>query len=88
LPIRSSITAPAFVVRMPIVRAHLRSDAEMHEHALHGFAKVLPDTLARRIVRRTGPRVKLHRRAPPRGLPGFRHGGYTPAAMPPPRRHP
>ncbi|MCI3952757.1 MAG: hypothetical protein K0R53_2255, partial [Burkholderiales bacterium] len=27
---------------------------------LHGFAKVLLDTLARMITRRTEPRIKLH----------------------------
>jgi NADH:quinone reductase (non-electrogenic) len=32
----------------------------MHLHALHGFAKVMFDTLARMITRRTEPRVKLH----------------------------
>jgi NADH dehydrogenase len=32
----------------------------MHLYALHGFAKVLFDTLARMITRRTEPRVKLH----------------------------
>jgi NADH dehydrogenase len=32
----------------------------MHLFALHGFAKVLFDTLARMITRRTEPRVKLH----------------------------
>ncbi len=32
----------------------------MHLHALHGFAKVFFDTLARTITRRTEPRVKLH----------------------------
>jgi NADH dehydrogenase len=32
----------------------------MHLHALHGFAKVLFDTAARMITRRTEPRVKLH----------------------------
>ena len=32
---------------------------KMHELALHGFAKVF-DTLARLIVRRTEPHVKLH----------------------------
>ena len=32
-----------------------------HAHyALHGFAKVFFDTLARLITRRTEPRVKLH----------------------------
>jgi NADH:ubiquinone reductase (H+-translocating) len=33
---------------------------KMHELALHGFAKVTLDTLARLIVRRTEPHVKLH----------------------------
>jgi NADH dehydrogenase len=33
---------------------------KMHEHALHGTAKVLLDTLARLITRRTEPQVKLH----------------------------
>jgi NADH:ubiquinone reductase (H+-translocating) len=32
----------------------------MHLYALHGFAKVLFDTLSRMISRRTEPRVKLH----------------------------
>jgi NADH:ubiquinone reductase (H+-translocating) len=33
---------------------------KMHELALHGVAKVVLETLARMIVRRTEPRVKLH----------------------------
>jgi NADH:ubiquinone reductase (H+-translocating) len=33
---------------------------KMHELALHGFTKVALDTLARLIVRRTEPHVKLH----------------------------
>lgn len=33
---------------------------KMHLYALHGFAKVALDTLARLITRRTEPRVKLH----------------------------
>jgi NADH dehydrogenase len=33
---------------------------KMHEYALHGFAKVALDTLARLITRRTEPQVKLH----------------------------
>jgi NADH dehydrogenase len=32
----------------------------MHLYALHGFAKVVLDTLARMIARRTEPRIKLH----------------------------
>jgi NADH dehydrogenase len=33
---------------------------KMHEFALHGFTKVLLDTLARIITRRTEPHIKLH----------------------------
>jgi NADH dehydrogenase len=33
---------------------------KMHELALHGWTKVALDTLARLIVRRTEPHVKLH----------------------------
>jgi len=33
---------------------------KMHEFALHGFFKVLLDTLARLITKRTEPHVKLH----------------------------
>jgi len=33
---------------------------KMHELALHGTVKVALDTLARLIVRRTEPHVKLH----------------------------
>ena len=32
----------------------------LHLYALHGPAKVILDTLARLITRRTEPRVKLH----------------------------
>jgi len=32
----------------------------MHLYALYGFTRVLFDTLARMITRRTEPRVKLH----------------------------
>lgn len=37
-----------------------RSLYKMHLYALHGMAKVVLDTLARMITRRTEPRVKLH----------------------------
>lgn len=33
---------------------------KMHEYALHGLTKVLLDTLARLLTRRTAPHVKLH----------------------------
>jgi NADH dehydrogenase len=32
----------------------------MHLYALHGFTKMLFDTLVRMITHRTEPRVKLH----------------------------
>lgn len=37
-----------------------RSLYKMHQVALHGYAKVFLDTLARTITRRTEPPVKLH----------------------------
>lgn len=37
-----------------------RSLYKMHEYVLHGFSKVALDTLARLIMRRTVPHVKLH----------------------------
>ncbi len=37
-----------------------RSLYKMHLYALHGFSKVLLDTIARMITRRTTPHVKLH----------------------------
>lgn len=33
---------------------------KLHQYALHGFARVFLETLARTITRRTEPRVKLH----------------------------
>ena len=33
---------------------------KMHELALHGFTKVILDTIARLINKRTEPHVKLH----------------------------
>jgi NADH:ubiquinone reductase (H+-translocating) len=33
---------------------------KLHELALHGTAKVVLDTMARLITRRTEPQVKLH----------------------------
>jgi NADH:ubiquinone reductase (H+-translocating) len=41
-------------------RLMYRSLYKMHELALHGFAKVALETLARMITRRTEPHVKLH----------------------------
>ena len=41
-------------------RLMYRSLYKMHQKALHGPMKVLLDTLARTITRRTEPHVKLH----------------------------
>ena len=41
-------------------RLMYRSLYTMHQLALHGWPKVLLDTLARTITRRTEPQVKLH----------------------------
>jgi NADH dehydrogenase len=41
-------------------RLMYRSLYKMHQLPLHGMAKVLLDTTARLINRRTGPHVKLH----------------------------
>jgi NADH dehydrogenase len=41
-------------------RLMYRSLYKMHERAVHGFAKVALDTVARSIGRRTEPHVKLH----------------------------
>jgi NADH dehydrogenase len=43
-----------------MARVMYQSLYKMHEVALHGFAKVGLDTLARMITRRTEPHVKLH----------------------------
>jgi NADH dehydrogenase len=33
---------------------------KMHQYALHGLSKVILDTIARIITRRSSPHVKLH----------------------------
>jgi NADH:ubiquinone reductase (H+-translocating) len=43
-----------------IARLMYRSLYKMHEYALHGAGKVVLDTVARLITRRTEPHVKLH----------------------------
>ena len=43
-----------------LARLMYRSLHKMHDAALHGPAKVMLDTLARTLTRRTEPRVKLH----------------------------
>ena len=41
-------------------RLMYRSLYKMHQRALHGWPKVVLDTLARTLTRRTEPHVKLH----------------------------
>ena len=50
----------SLVVEGMFARMMYLSLYKMHELALHGFPKVALDTLARLIVRRTEPHVKLH----------------------------
>ena len=50
----------ALMIEGSFARLMYLSLYKMHELALHGFAKVALDTLARTITRRTEPHVKLH----------------------------
>jgi NADH:ubiquinone reductase (H+-translocating) len=54
-PIGGSLMIEGFMARVMYLSLY-----KMHEVALHGFAKVGLDTLARLITRRTEPHVKLH----------------------------
>jgi NADH dehydrogenase len=47
-------------VQGAVARLMYRSLHKLHEAALHGFGKVLLDTLAHALARRTEPQVKLH----------------------------
>ena len=53
--IGGSLTIQGYFARMMYLSLY-----KMHEYALHGFSKVVLDTLARMITRRTEPHVKLH----------------------------
>jgi NADH dehydrogenase len=53
--IGGSLMVEGFFARVMYVSLH-----KMHEYALHGWVKVVLDTLARVITRRTEPHVKLH----------------------------
>jgi NADH dehydrogenase len=53
--IRGSLMVEGLFARLMYVSLY-----KMHELALHGFSKVTLDTIARLIVRRTEPHVKLH----------------------------
>lgn len=52
---RGSLMVEGYFAKLMYISLH-----KMHEYALHGPAKVLLDTLARVITRRTQPHVKLH----------------------------
>ena len=52
---RGSLMIEGYFAKLMYISLH-----KMHEYALHGAAKVLLDTLARVITRRTQPHVKLH----------------------------
>ena len=54
------LTGGSLMVEGFMARVMYLSLYKMHEIALHGFAKVGLDTLARLITRRTEPHVKLH----------------------------
>ncbi|MBS0395584.1 MAG: NAD(P)/FAD-dependent oxidoreductase [Proteobacteria bacterium] len=55
-----SITRRSLMIEGYFARLMYLSLYKMHELALHGFAKVFLDTLARLITRRTEPQIKLH----------------------------
>lgn len=54
------LTKGSLMIEGVFARLMYTSLYKMHEYALHGFAKVFFDTLARFIARRTEPHVKLH----------------------------
>ncbi len=54
------ITGGALFIQGTVAGIMYRSLYKMHLYALHGFSKVLLDTIARMITRRTEPHVKLH----------------------------
>ena len=49
-----------FVIEGTFARLMYQSLYKMHQQALHGTTKVVLDTIARTLTRRTEPRVKLH----------------------------
>ncbi|NIO38808.1 MAG: FAD-dependent oxidoreductase [Burkholderiales bacterium] len=55
-----ALTGGGMMIEGYFARLMYLSLYKMHEHALHGFTKVFLDTLARLIIRRTEPHVKLH----------------------------
>jgi NADH:ubiquinone reductase (H+-translocating) len=54
------LTGGSIMVEGLFARLMYISLYKLHLFALHGFNKVVLDTLARRIARRTQPQIKLH----------------------------
>ena len=54
------LTGGALFIQGTVAGFMYRSLYKMHLYALHGFSKMMLDTIARMITRRTEPRVKLH----------------------------
>ena len=54
------ITGKNFFIEGLFARLMYQSLYKMHQRALHGTIKVILDTIARALTRRTEPRVKLH----------------------------
>jgi NADH dehydrogenase len=54
------ITGGSLFIQGTFAGIMYRSLYKMHLYALHGFSKVVLDTIARMITRRTEPHVKLH----------------------------
>lgn len=54
------LTSGSLFIQGTVAGLMYRSLYKMHLYALHGFTKVLLDTIARMITRRTEPHVKLH----------------------------
>ena len=55
-----ALVGGSMIIEGYIARLMYTSLYKLHELALHGYAKVMLDTLARLITRRTEPHVKLH----------------------------
>jgi NADH dehydrogenase len=54
------ITGKGLLIEGYFARLMYRSLYKMHQAALHGWWRVMLDTIARTLTRRTEPRVKLH----------------------------
>jgi NADH dehydrogenase len=54
------VTGRGMLIEGYFARLMYQSLYKMHQMALHGVTKVILDTIARSLTRRTEPRVKLH----------------------------